>query len=106
FELEFVPRRGVAEVSFDTQRETALGFTALTPDGAPLAPGSRVELVRSGALCPVGMEGRVFCVAAEDDDTVRVVTPAGNFTAPVAKLRQTGRMQLGPDGDLRFAGIS
>lgn len=106
FELDFVPRRGLAEVSFDTQRETALGFTVLLPDGAPLAPGSRVELVRSGARCPVGMEGRVFCVTAEDDDTVRVVTPAGSFTAPVATLRQTGRMQLGPDAGLRFAGIS
>lgn len=106
FDIEFVPRRGIAAVSFEIRRETALAFTVLMPDGAPLPAGSRVELVRAGVVCPAGMDGRVYCAAADEEDTVRVETQGGAFLAPVRGLRAAGELRLGTGANFRLAGIS
>ncbi|WP_148205768.1 MULTISPECIES: fimbria/pilus outer membrane usher protein [Hyphomonas] len=105
FNARFVPRRGVSEVRFDVRRETVLAFTVVAEGGAPLAPGSRVELLRSGLVCPVGLEGRVYCSVAEESDIVAVTTPAGRFIQPVAAVRSSGEMQLRPEGRVEMAGI-
>lgn len=105
FTARFIPRRGVSEVRFDVRRETALAFTALFPAGDLLAPGSRVELLRSGLVCPVGLEGRVYCSVAEDGDTVAVTTPAGRFVETVSSIRSRGEMRLRPESRLKLAGI-
>lgn len=106
FDIDFVPRRGIAEVAFVISREIALAFTVILPDGEALAAGSRVELAGSGQTCPVGMEGRVYCASAEDVETVIITTPVGTFQQSVLSLRRTGRLQLGADSALRYAGVS
>ena len=105
FTARFIPRRGLSEVRFDVRREAALAFTVLTAGGAPLAPGHRVELTGSGLVCPVGLEGRVYCSVAEDGDTVAVITPAGRFTKRVGDVRRDGTMHLQPQGQMKMAGI-
>lgn len=105
FTTRFIPRRGLSEVRFDVRRETALAFTAVFPTGEHLPPGSRVELLRSGLVCPVGLEGRVYCSVAEDGDTVAVTTPVGRFVDVVSSVRSRGEMQLRPEGRVKMAGI-
>jgi hypothetical protein len=48
----------------------------------------------------------VYCAAADDEDSVMVITPEGRFSQPVSRLRQTGQMQLVPAAALKLAGIS
>lgn len=105
FNARFIPQRGLSEVRFDIRRETVLAFTVLTEDGAPLTPRNRVELLGSGLVCPVGLEGRVYCSVAEDGDTVAVTTPLGRFIETVASVRGRGEMRLRPGGAVRMAGI-
>lgn len=105
FNARFIPRRGVSEVRFDVRREAVLAFTVVTEDGAPLAPGSRVELLPSGHVCPVGLEGRVYCSVAQESETVAVTLPAGRFIETVGAVRNTGKMQLRPESRLKLAGI-
>lgn len=105
FNARFVPRRGVSEVTFDVRDQQALAFTVLNGSGEFLPAGSRVELLRSGLLCPVGLEGRVYCLVAEAGDTVVVTTPEGRFAQPVQEVRKSGEMRLRPDSRIRMAGI-
>ena len=105
FNARFIPQRGISEVRFDVRRETVLAFTVVMQDGGFLAPGSRVELLRSRLVCPVGLEGRVYCSVAEEGDTVAVTTPAGRFIETVAAVRREGEMLLRPEGRLKLAGI-
>lgn len=65
-----------------------------------------MELAAAGGRCPVGMDGRVFCAEADETDTVIVHAPDGAYAARVGALRSTGRMQLGPGVQLKYAGIS
>ncbi|MFN3609551.1 MAG: fimbria/pilus outer membrane usher protein [Hyphomonas sp.] len=105
FDARFIPRRGLSEVHFDVRRETVLAFTVTLENGADLAPGNRVELLRSGMLCPVGLEGRVYCSVAEDSDTVAVTTREGRFVQAVAAVRSSGEMRLVPEQRLKLAGV-
>lgn len=106
FDLDFVPRRGIADVAFEVRRTSALAFTAALPDGTPLAAGSRVMLSGSGQGCAAGLDGRVYCAAADDGDSVIVITPQGRFAQPVSRLRQSGQMTLEPTAALKMAGVS
>lgn len=105
FSARFVPRRGLSEVRFDIRRETALAFTVVTAGGALLEPGSQVELIGSGLVCPAGLEGRVYCSVADEADTVAVTTLEGRFVAAVSEIRARGEMRLRPETRLKLAGI-
>ncbi|MBY9066015.1 fimbria/pilus outer membrane usher protein [Hyphomonas sp. WL0036] len=105
FSARFVPKRGISEVSFDVRRQSALAFTVYLPDGRPLPQSAKVELVQSGLVCPVGLEGRVYCPAAEDGDLISVTIPAGRFVQPVRDVRLRGEMRLGAPNGLKMAGI-
>lgn len=103
FDLDFVPRRGISEVSFGLARGSSLAFTVILPDGQFLAAGSLVELTGTGVTCPAGMDGRVYCAAASNPETVLVHTPVGTFKETVSALRRTGRMLLGAPAELKYA---
>lgn len=103
FDLKFVPKRGISDVSFALAPGSSLAFTVVLPDGQFLAAGSRVELEGSQVTCPVGMDGRVYCAAAKDPETVIVHAPAGTFRQTVGVLRRTGRMQLGEPAAVKYA---
>ena len=105
FTASFVPGRGISEVRFDVRPEMALAFTAVFPTGERLPPGSRVELLQSGLICPVGLEGRVYCSVAEEGDTIAVTTPSGRFVEPVSSVRGRGEMRLRPEGRVEMARI-
>lgn len=105
FRAQFVPGRGISEVQFDVRRETALAFTAVFPTGEHLPPGSRVELLQSALICPVGLEGRVYCPVAEEGDTIAVTTLSGRFVEPVSAVRARGEMRLRPEGRVEMARI-
>lgn len=106
FDLDFIPLRGISDVGFGVRRESALAFTVVHPDGTPIAPGSRVRLAGSGDTCPVGLDGRVFCAAADDAGSVIVEVPGGTYSEPVSRLRRTGRMELGPPSGHKYAEAS
>lgn len=105
FQVRFVPRRGVSEVGFDVRLETALAFTVLARERAPLPPGSRVELAASGLACPVGLEGRVYCALAGEDDAVVVTLAGQQYSAPVPDLRAQGIWRLDVKPGLKMAGV-
>lgn len=105
FTTRFVPRYGISEVRFDIRRQSALAFTMRLPNGAVIPPGSRVELLRSGAVCPVGLEGRVYCAAADAEDSLAITLPEGRFVWPVSHGQPNGEVRLGPEMKLKLAGI-
>ena len=94
FDLDFVPPRGIASVSFDAYRDTSIAFSVRWPDGRPLPAGWRVILKGSGVACPSGLGGRVFCAMVPEGETILIETQDGWFEVPAESVRTTGHVDL------------
>lgn len=105
FSVRFLPGRGLSQIHFDVSRDTSLAFNVRLADGAVLPPGTRVELVGSGVVCPVGFQGRVYCPVVEEEDAIAITLPAGRYVQTVEEVRARGELQMRPGTGLKLAGV-